>query len=60
MKGEDSATTDVGHWFGPMFVGCDVPHWLPFMTAEELGYSGPKLTVGFTHPVPIHDPKEVS
>jgi hypothetical protein len=31
--------------FGLTIPGCDVPDWLPYLTAPELGLDRPKLTV---------------
>jgi len=38
---------DTPHWFGSIPEGCDVPGWVPYMTATELGLDHPKLTIDF-------------
>lgn len=40
----DPWTCDVPHWFGIPRVGIDVA-WAPFLTAEALGQSEPKITL---------------
>ena len=41
----DDTPCDVPYWFGTVPNGCDVPGWIPFMTADELGLSRPKLMI---------------
>jgi hypothetical protein len=38
---------DTPYWFGSVPEGCDVPGWVPYMTAAELGLDSPKLTIDF-------------
>ena len=38
---------DTAHWFGLVPEGCDVPGWVPYMTAAELGFNHPKLAIDF-------------
>jgi hypothetical protein len=41
--------------------GCDVPHWMPYLTAAELGLDRPKLTIDFeTSELHISIPRRVS
>ncbi len=35
---------DTEHWFGIPFSDLDVRHWLPYLTAEQIGQAEPKLT----------------
>lgn len=39
---------NVADWFGSTPEGCDVPGWIPFMTATELGWDREKLTIDWT------------
>lgn len=43
----DPYAGEVPDWFGRIPAGCDVPDWLPFMTADEAGFDRPKLTIDF-------------
>lgn len=40
--------TDTPHWYGLKFPDLDCPHWLPYLTAEELGRDSPKLALPIT------------
>ena len=49
---DSSSATDKGermidapYWFGSIPDGCDVPGWVPYMTAAELSLEHPKLTI---------------
>ncbi len=33
--------------FDVFIEGCDVGHWMPFLTAAECGFDHPKLTIDF-------------
>lgn len=45
---DDPGEADTRHWFGIPFAGCDVPHWLPFLAAEEC--QGPELKLTLPWP----------
>ncbi len=39
--------TDALHWFGVHSGDVDCPHWIPYLTADDLGMTTPKLTMDF-------------
>lgn len=45
LRSSLGAETDTLHWYGLKFPDLDVPHQVPFLTAEELGQATPKLTI---------------
>lgn len=39
------ADCDVPHWFDPGLADVDCTHWIPFLSAAELGINGDKLVL---------------
>ncbi len=39
-------------WYGIPFTDLDCVHWLPYLTEDELGQDGRKLTVDFEEDFP--------
>jgi hypothetical protein len=46
---------DCQHWLDPGLVDVDVRHWIPYLTAEELGLGRRKLVLGFAPNPPVLD-----